>query len=276
MMNVFGGSTRLAKGPRGPRGFPGADAVELRNYLPNTISKGLRENEQQESFVLTSKNDVELDHNGNVQKWKNKRIKREKDDLDAVKASKIIEIPLHADKYALQFPGVYANNSFELFDADCVYGYLCITFRTDSDALQTLLTSTSKLIAMGYHEIEVTSSDITISASINDKKASETIVCNTKEWTTLYLQWEFTDQGPDVYDAKFTYLINNDQRGSFTFQQHYDYMYGVCIGDRPTIWRQKSQPFSGHVHAIERYHTDHPIPEVIRNLVITKQMITDE
>ena len=129
---------------------------------------------------------------------------------------------------------------------------------------------------MGYHEIEVTSSDITISASINDKKASETILCNTKEWTTLYLQWQFTDQAPDVYDAKFTYLINNDQRGSFTFQQHYDYMYGVCIGDRPTIWKQKSQPFSGHVHAIERYHSDHPIPEVIRNLVITKQMITDE
>ena len=71
-MNVFGGTGR-SRNSRGLRGLPGKDALELCNYLPNTISRSLRENEQTASFVLTSLNDCEIVAK-KVKTWKNKRI----------------------------------------------------------------------------------------------------------------------------------------------------------------------------------------------------------
>ena len=62
----------MSKGARGLRGFPGKDAVNLFNYLPNTISSCLREYDQEASFVLTSINDVDIEAE-KVSRWKNKR-----------------------------------------------------------------------------------------------------------------------------------------------------------------------------------------------------------
>ena len=126
-MNVFGGSRRVTKGPRGLRGFPGKDALELCNYLPNTISRCLRENDQVGSFVLTSPDDCDI-VSGYVQKWKSKRIGAlPEEHFKAEKPSKLSKIE-STDKYALNFPGLYRNSYLSIFTGCSAYGYLCITF----------------------------------------------------------------------------------------------------------------------------------------------------
>ena len=272
-MNVFGGSRRVAKGPRGLRGFPGKDALELCNYLPNTISRCLRENDQIGSFVLTSPEDCDI-VSGFVQKWKSKRIGiPPQEHFKAEKASKLSKIK-DKEKYALNFPGVYRNNYLDIFTTLRAYGYICITFRTNSDVAQTILHN-----AQGserghlYHEITVTGTDVSIHGRRDKKIAVERIPCDTKKWTTLYLEWSLVGHSP-LYNANITYIINNDpnRQGSFHLEQSVMSFPGYVLGDRGAGY--ESQPFSGQVHALENYLSDHPIPVLFKNLVITKQMIT--
>ena len=276
-MNVFGGSQRMSKGARGLRGFPGKDAVNLFNYLPNTISSCLREYDQEASFVLTSINDVDIEAE-KVSRWKNKSkctiSSGWEEDLIAEKPSKITEISkFHKLGYALNFPGLYHADGILLFSPNHKFGYFCITFRTNSDAVQTLLTTAN--IQYDNYQIEVTSQDITIIAytQVVEKKSTRETECiqhDTKHWTTMYLEWE----DHPVNMRAFTYLINNDQRGSFILHKPEPIILnGVFIGDRPPKWKIKPQPFSGQLHAMECYYSNHPIPEMIRNLVISKQMV---
>ena len=106
-MNVFGATSIASVGPRGPRGFPGKDSLELCYYLPNTISRSLRENEQDASFVLTSLKDCEMEGK-KVKKWKTKSINSHYEDphLVAVKPSTVSLID-DTSMYALNFPGQY-------------------------------------------------------------------------------------------------------------------------------------------------------------------------
>ena len=91
---------------------------------------------------------------------------------------------------------------------------------------------------------------------------------NCKKWTTFFLQWSAT---PDVVD--FTYLINNDPdtRGNFHLSQQ---PYQSTTAHH-TLGSQVdgSKPFSGQVHAVESYESEHPIPDIVRNLVISRQMV---
>ncbi len=273
-MNVFGGSRRISKGPRGLRGFPGKDALELCNYLPNTISRSLRENDQVGSFVLTSPEDCEI-VSDSVQKWKSKRTGTPREEnFKAEKPSKLSKIE-DTEKYALNFPGKYRNNYLMIFTPRRAFGYLCITFRTDSDAIQTLLRcNQGRTGGMFYHEITVTGTDISIHGQLERKHAVEHIHCNTKKWTTFYLEWTITGS-PPFYTTHFSYTINNDpgQEGRFKLAQFMSPLPGFTLGDRSDESREKSQPFSGQVHALENYLSDHPIPELFKKLVISKQMI---
>ena len=103
----------------------------------------------------------------------------------------------------------------------------------------------------------------------------ERIPCDAKKWTTLYLEWSLVGH-PPYYTSNFTYIINNDpdHQGSFHLEQAAMSMAGYVLGDRGE--GQKSQPFSGQVHALENYLSDHPIPELFKTLVITKQMIANQ
>ena len=268
-MNVFGSTSgKTLRGPRGLRGFPDNDALELCNYLPNTISKCLRENDQEASFVLTSTEDCEMADN-KVKTWKNKRSDPDNfihnGNLVAVKPSSLSQIG-HDPMYALNFPGQYTTGIFPLNTSN-PYGYFCITFCSSSDALQTLIANqapTDHPKAHQYHEITITNSDISIHGYRDGKIVVEPIMHNTKKWTTLYLEWT---AGPHVVD--YTYTINNEphSHGTFHLDQSGMMIYGFTMGSRV----DGTQPFSGQLHAIETYPSQHPIPILLRNLVISHQ-----
>ena len=267
-MNVFGGTGRSSRGSRGLRGLPGKEALELCNYLPNIISKSLRENEQKASFVLTSPDDCVI-ASKKVKTWKNKRIDH---DYNFVAKTPSALSKIHAsDQYALNFPGKYETGIALINTSYHPFGYFCITFLTISDESQTLFANwraPPKPIVSLYHEITVTGSDISFHGCLDNKIVTHHIMHNCKKWTTFFLQWSAT---PDVVD--FTYLINNDPdtRGNF----HLDQVRFHAHSTHQTLGSQVdgSKPFSGQVHAVESYESEHPIPDIVRNLDISKQMV---
>ena len=271
-MNVFGSTSgKTLRGPRGLRGFPGNDALELCNYLPNTISKCLRENDQEASFVLTSTEDCEMDGK-KVKTWKNKRTDHFEDqpNLVAVKASSLSKID-RTSMYALNFPGQYTTGIFPLRTFN-PFGYFCITFCSSSDVVQTLIAnqaSSEHPLAREYHEITITNSDISIHGYRDGNIIVEPIMHNTKKWTTFYLEWT---AGQIVVD--YTYIIDNDPHthGNFYLDQTQIMYHGFTVGSRV----DGSQPFSGQLHAIETYPSQHPIPNLLRNLVISRQRIKED
>ena len=263
-MNVFGGTRGTTRGIRGPRGFPGRDALELCYYLPNTISRSLRENEQQASYVLTSKQDCEMKDN-KVKKWKNKRIDPIQEDphLTAVKPSMLSQIA-ETSLYALDFPGQY-KTVIPPLDTTEPYGYFCITFCTSSHAIQTLIQnekSTEHASVHEYVEISVTNSDISIHGFREGKLSVEPIVHDTTKWTTLYLEWSAT---PNY--VQYTYNLGPDSQGSFQMDPARVLYHGFTVGSRV----DGTQPFSGQIHAIENNPSQHPVPDLIKNLVISRQ-----
>ena len=268
-MNVFGGTGR-SRSSRGLRGLPGKDALDLCNYLPNTISRSLRENEQTASFVLTSLDDCEIVAK-KVKTWKNKRIDFPYN-FTATTPSSISKIETidNLHQYALNFPGQYDTGLQLISTKHHPFGYFCITFLTTSDESQILLyselSSHQPHHSSEYREITVTGSDISFHGVLDDKVVSHHIMRNCKKWTTFFLQWSAT---PHVVD--FTYLINNDPDtgGNFHLDQERLGVMGYTLGSQ----MDGSKPFSGQVHAVETYLSEHPIPDILRNLVISKQMV---
>ena len=267
-MNVFGGVGKTSRGARGLRGYPGRDALELCNYLPNTISRALRENEQDASFVFASPADCDIDGSTKkVKTWNNKRTTSAQN-LVAVKQSTFSKID-ETSAYALDFPGQYKTSIIPLNTSMHAFGYFCITFISTSDDVQTLLANKHGQATWmrQYHEITVTNSDISIYGYRDGKIVAEPIMHNTKKWTTFYLEWS---AGHHV--VQYTYTINNDpdSQGNFHFDQtKLTDAAGFTLGSRV----DGSQPFSGQVHAIETYLSQHPIPTLIKNLVTTRQSI---
>ena len=119
-----------------------------------------------------------------------------------------------------------------------------------------------------YHEITVTGSDISFHGCLDKKIVTHHIMHNCKKWTTFFLQWSAT---PDMVD--FTYLIDNDPdtRGNFHVSQ--PRYQGHTLSHTLGAQVDGSKPFSGQVHAVETYLSEHPIPDILRNLVISKQMV---
>ena len=151
-MNVFGGTGKSSRGSRGLRGLPGKDALELCNYLPNTISKSLRENEQKASFVLTSPDDCVIAAK-KVKTWKNKRIDPYSN-FDAKIPSTLSKIDHSLDQYAIDFPGQYDTGTMSLiYPKTHPFGYFCITFVTTSDDSQTLYANATKTNGETQHVI---------------------------------------------------------------------------------------------------------------------------
>ena len=263
-MNVFGATSIASVGPRGPRGFPGKDSLELCYYLPNTISRSLRENEQDASFVLTSLKDCEMEGK-KVKKWKTKTINSHYEDphLVAVKPSTVSLID-YTSMYALNFPGQYTAENF-LCDTQNPYGYLCITFHTSSNNLQTLIEHMQPKdhpkLRM-YHEITITNSDISIHGYRDGKLAVEPIMHDTTKWTTFYLEWT---AGLDI--VHYTYTIGPHSHGTFQMDQPKAMQSTFTVGSRV----DGSQPFSGQIHAIENYPSQHPVPDLIKSIVISHQ-----
>ena len=128
--------------------------------------------------------------------WKNERTNYDHyrdrlgvPDLTAITASTLSSIePTYV--YALNFPAHYETQN-NLFNTNHPFGYLCVTFHTNSEAIQTLLSS--KHIPgddknRQYHEITVTHNEIRIHGYRDGNVVGNTIHHDTTKWTTLFLE----------------------------------------------------------------------------------------
>lgn len=274
-MNVFGGIRSLSNAQRGPRGFPGrAGSIDdFCTFLPNCILKQIQEHEEN-AYIISSTNpekDIVRGKNKQILEWKNRNKTESPDPPQNLKAilpsSELIEAGLG---YAISFDkNLYSLIGFPMW-CKGGYGYICITFKTDTENDQVLITNYHKNdIGKEFHEISVNHQGITFRGYLNGKDAQHYVQHNCKEWTTLFL--DYTQNSKQ--SVEYTYILNNDPRmqGSFTFQPPNFAQARNYVGGR----NEKTNFLSGAIHAIELYGNidiPKPIPQSLKKLIIKNQM----
>ena len=154
MVDVFGGLGLFA-GQRGPRGLPGKQGQrgmsgmeDLCSWMPNTVLKNLQEQEEVCCFTLT---DLEKDvkRSGNdVTAWISRgATKRNLATSTNKKPAKLKTLSqFYPKRYVLEFKDCgYEGDYIRLLDYTLTsYGFICATFRTADDSIQTLLSNYQK------------------------------------------------------------------------------------------------------------------------------------
>ena len=269
MVNIYGDQI---EGQRGPRGFPGNDGSinDFCTWLPNAMLNQMQEQEQA-SYLLDAKNpekDLVRSKEHNIIEWKSRN--QQKSNFIAVHpSSKVVETP--DGQYAMVFHNNLYHAQISFVEAIQSYGYVCITFKVDGDGEQALITNyRTRDPVRQFHEISVTSTEISISGYFENKLIHVPIQHNCRNWTTLFL--DYTTHELDS-TSKFTYILDNDPKmqGSFNFQCPRASQPGVYIGGR----KDGTKPFVGSVHALEIYNTQSPkpIPQDLKKLIIKAQQI---
>ena len=273
-MNVFGEGRSKTSGPRGPRGFPGKDSTikDFCTWLPNTLLKQLQDYEEA-CYVLDYDNpENDIKRQGRlINEWKSRNAK--KGNLVAIKPSSTL-IETRGGQHAVQFK----NNLYQYKNWFAVhslegYGYICITFKTESDEEQALLTNHEQKDPLKlFHEISVSANEINVYGYMHDTVFRALILHNCREWTTLFIEYTNHD---GIYNTEFTYTIDGNEatEGSFIFQRSMAARSGGEIGGR----KDGTKSFVGAIHALETYFTDSPklIPKQVKQLVIKKQLIRE-
>ena len=275
-MNVFGGGasgSSMEKGPRGPRGYRGKDGslTELCTWLPESVIDNLRKNEESGAFfiqnlekdIIRSKGENGAAAAGTpITQW----ISRSKKggNLVAKKAaSELEEIEtMGTSGYAMSFKTNHYENrqSSFLTPQDKITGFICITFRTQSDRQDQVLISgpdpgnERAVIRL----IKVSQTDIMIQIG----EVTEHIQISCKDWTTLFI--EYNDDGDLTH---FTYEVEGII-GSFTAPSPITLTQGFNLGCK---WHE-TEYFEGQIASVEFYDNYEakgtPLPDVLKNLVI--------
>ena len=262
-------------GPRGQTGKPGS-INDLCTWMPNTILNTLREEEEQCCFLLTNpEEDIRRNEKGEIVEWKS----RTKDKTKNAKAKEIPSsdiVKISDERYALDFhKNLYIADNIELSPpAESRYTYICLTFRTQSDEEQTIVTDyDSSSPNDPFREISATSTEIHIwGASIDGKDLSYVPVQHmTREWTTVFVEWFISP-----HKNQGLYIINdNETRGVFTCQKKQGWLTPefISIGCRS----DQSRFLTGAISALEIYsnvHTEEAtLPETLRQRIIRNQLI---
>ena len=272
-MDVFGAGRGKNRGPRGYRGFPGKEGSidDLCRWLPNTVLNQLQTHDEA-CYILdgnTPEKDIKREH-GNIIEWKS-RNPNKGNFIGLNPASSLVQPNPH--HYAIDFhENLYFNVDWMIVDLLEGYGYCCVTFKTDSDKEQVLITNYEKEIDPLHelHEISVTNDTINVYGYFNGKLTAHPIQHNCRDWTTFFI--DYTNHGDDL-PTEYTYVINNDARmqGSFSFQRPIIAKSGGYIGGR----KDGTKSFSGPIAGIETYSTKtpKPIPMSLKQLIIDSQMM---
>jgi len=285
MVDVFGGA-RSGKGTRGPRGPPGAKGSrgepatikDLCTWMPQSVLKHLQEDDEIGCFLIedTTK-DIKKGENG-VTEWLSRSSRKFNLTLsDGKNPAKLKEIWIKGlyRCYILDFKksGYECDEIALLKHAPGDYGFMCFTFQTSDDSIQTLLSNYQGDYETHF-EISVTSSEICITIFNADKKTRKIVPIqhNCRNWTTFFLEYRTSKTNI----MQFRYIINNDTKhsGNFSFLNSVEDIGGCSIGSR---WGKPFQYFNGDLSSLEIYYIakvkdEQKPPDCLRELVINKQM----
>ena len=263
-MNVFGGARTGGKGVRGPRGFRGKDTsiTDLCTWLPQTILANLQTYDERGCFFIQ---DIEKDlvrKKKEITTWVSRS--RPGLNLDADKPSSDIEEL--EDRYVINFKEArYSTDDLTLFKNPAqTYGFLCTTFRVNTDEDQVLMSDYQKEFEKyGYCEIRVTANEIVIHADA----VIEIIQHSCKSWTTLFIEYNTDDE-----ETHYTYDVNGIT-GSFISPARDDIRGGFALGSR---W-DDTHFLNGQIASLEMYWTmgtSATFPEPVKRAVIKNQNIS--
>ena len=134
-----------------------------------------------------------------------------------------------------------------------VYGFLCLTFCTESLKNQTLISTYNPDLPENlYNEILFSASAITINGLNKDTKlVNVSIQHDCRQWSTLFVNW-FAEEKSTTISGSF--MVNNDETSSGTFNFRRDVMRAkfIDLGCRGDV---NNYPFIGSVSALELYYT---------------------
>ena len=281
MVDVFGGSARRGKGIRGPRGLRGATGLDgsikdLCMWMPQSVLQQFQEKSESCCFFINNlSRDVKQSGN-NVTEWINRSSSGSTFNLKASKGKKpatLIELEYTDEQYALEFKESGYESYIEMiFHEAQVYGFICITFRTSGDGVQSLMTNIGYGEDKSSFEISVMSTEIDIILYNANKKTRKSVQIqhDCREWTTLFLEYI-----PGI-PTQFRYIINNDLSEKFTFPLQYTPVYEpMSLGSRRA---EPFQYFQGDISSLEMYtntttKAGQRLPEALRELVIKNQLL---
>lgn len=272
-MNVFGGgSSLLDKGPRGPPGVKGRDGsiVDLCTWMPNTILRSLHENDESGAFFIENLDeDIIRSVGKDITQWVSRSVRG--GNMIAKKASKDIEKIedyYDTDRYALKFKTTHYHASQSPFLSSGIgtCGFICISFRTDSESEQVLLSGPDP----SHHRPPIPASEIKISGSteitIQIHNVKEIIQYPLKGWITLFVEFNADDKL-----SHFTYDVNGTM-GSFTAPSYSHAKLGLHLGCR----YDEASYFDGQIASLETYSNytnGTPLPDSLKHIVIQNQKL---
>ena len=268
-MNVFGGATRaMDEGPRGPRGFRGKDSsiVDFSTWLPHTVINNLQVNDENGAFFIENPDkDLIRQKDKTITEWVSRS--RRGGNLVAKKPSSDIEKIEHyfaTERYAMKFKKTHYQSPDSPFlgGGRLTCGFICITFRTNSEEEQVLMDGNGD---SRHPPCEIKLSGATeITIQIHDVK--EIIQHACKKWTTLFIEYN-----SDRHLSHFTYDVNGIV-GSFTSPSTPLERWGFHLGCR---WNETDY-LDGEIASVETYETYNtaaPLPDTLKNIIIKNQRI---
>ena len=293
MVNIFGNEAVRGKkgdrGPSGPRGLPGkqgekGDSGSIEDsctWMGNTVLKNLELYDDKGCFFIDDPaTDVEQSKEGEITTWVSRTF--EKNNLEAERTAKHLTKKLPNNRYGIVFDGKsrYYSEKLGLLQVsggNCI-GFLCITFRTMSDAKDQVLVSNFQYSDMPYREISLSGIEKKIfitSYNQEGKPKHISIDHDAKQWTTLYIEYNGYTSKPSDY----TYIIKGADStissGHFTLDSDDYAAFGLAVGSRFS----NDGFFTGEISSLEIYHVSNTLkkfPKCLQNLVIDNHIMKDK
>ena len=218
-----GNGSRGPPEPPGPRGLPGKDSsiIDFCTWLPQTILKNLQTHNERCCFFVQNLNKDLIRKGKEITTWVSWSLPGL--NLNADKPSSVMEEL--EDRYVINFKKArYSSEDLMLFaNPPQMYGFLCVTFRVNSNDDQVVLSNYKKQLEKdGCCEIRVTTKEIVLHAH----KVTEIIQHSCKTWTTLFIEYNTDNQTTHYrYDA-------NGITGSFVAPVRDDAWEGFPLGSR--------------------------------------------
>ena len=169
----------------------------------------------------------------------------------------------------------YYSTELGLFQVDSrnCFGFLCISFKTISDAKDQVLLSTFQAEQNPYTEISISGVEkkIDITSKIGTKNTFS-IYNDVKQWTTLYVEYRGYESKPTEYNHIVKCSDSKIKSGSFLLDFAGFSQFGFAMGSR----FNNTGFLKGEISSLEIYHVDDPtkpFPECLKNLVIDNHVM---